>query len=307
MPGERKAFGKILSRIVERKKETDALILAHNYQPAEIQEIADLIGDSLELARAAASEKNKVLIFCGVDFMAETAAVLSPDKRVILPVPDACCPMADMITPFEVRQIKERFPSVPVVAYVNTSAAVKAESDICCTSANAVKVVASLPDERVIFLPDQNLARYVARFATKEVIPFEGYCIVHDRYRATDVDLARMLHAGAEVLVHPECRPEVIDTADYVASTSGMIRHVKESSSPEFIIGTETGILYRLARECPGKACYPLRDDAICVNMKKTTLAAVADALDNLEPVVTVDPAVASGARRAVARMLNIS
>jgi len=288
------------------KEERDAVILAHNYQIPAVQEVADLVGDSLELARAAATNDAAVIVFCGVDFMAETAAILSPAKTVVLPAADACCPMAEMVTAGEVRVLRERFPKAAVVAYVNTSAEVKAESDICCTSANAVAVVESLDAEQVIFLPDRNLAHYVARFTKKEILPWDGYCIVHDRMTADEVTAARRAHPDAEVLVHPECRPEVIDRADRVFSTSGMVRHACASSRREFIIGTEVGILHQLEKKCPGKVFYPLSKKAVCVNMKKTDLAKVLAALEQCEPRVTVPEDTAARARTAIQRMLDL-
>jgi len=288
------------------KERRNAVILAHNYQSPTVQEVADLTGDSLELAQAAARTDASVIVFCGVDFMAETAAILSPEKTVILPAADACCPMAEMVTPGEVRVLRERFPDAAVVAYVNTSAEVKAESDICCTSANAVAIVESLDAEQVIFLPDRNLARYVARFTKKEVLPWEGYCIVHDRMTADEVTAARRIHPDAEVLVHPECRPEVIDRADHVFSTSGMVRHAYASPNREFVIGTEIGLLHQLEKKCPGKAFFPLSSRAVCVNMKKTNLPKVLAALKRLEPRVTVPEDTAARARVAIERMLDL-
>jgi quinolinate synthase len=288
------------------KEERDAIILAHNYQAGPVQDIADLTGDSLELSRAAASMEGEVIVFCGVDFMAETAAILSPEKRVLLPAGDACCPMAEMVTAGEVRAIRERYPGAAVVAYVNTTAEVKAESDICCTSANAVQVVNSLDADRVIFLPDRNLALYAARFSEKEVIPWDGYCIVHDRYTPAEVQAARARHPGAELIVHPECRPGIIDLADGVYSTSGIIRHACTGPGKEFIIGTEVGILHRLGKECPGKRCYPLSAKAVCMNMKKTDLQKVYNALERMEPQVTVPDEIARRARKAIDRMLAV-
>jgi quinolinate synthase len=296
----------LVGRIQALREERDAIILAHNYQVGPVQDIADLVGDSLELSRAAASMEGRVIVFCGVDFMAETAAILSPEKTVLLPAADACCPMAEMITAGELRMARERYPDAAVVAYVNTTAGVKAESDICCTSANAVEVVESLDEDRVIFVPDRNLALYVARFSEKEIIPWEGYCIVHDRFTPADVRAARSLHPGAELIVHPECRPEVIDLADGVFSTSGIIRHACTAPGREFIIGTEIGILHRLRKECPGKRCHPLSENAVCVNMKKTDLAKVYDALDRMELRVTVPEKIARRARRAIDRMLAL-
>lgn len=296
----------LAARIAALKEERNAVILAHNYQIPAVQEVADLVGDSLELARAAATIDADVIVFAGVDFMAETAAILSPEKTVLLPAADACCPMAEMVTAGEVRVLRERFPKAAVVAYVNTSAEVKAESDICCTSANAVAVVESLDAREVIFIPDRNLGRYVARFTKKEILPWDGYCIVHDRMTADEVSAARRAHPDAEVLVHPECRPEVIDLADHVFSTSGMVRHACISPTGEFIIGTEVGLLHQLEKKCPGKVFYPLSNKAVCVNMKKTDLAKVLVALEQCEPRVTVPEETAARARAAIERMLNL-
>ncbi len=296
----------IIKDILRLKEEKDAVILAHNYQTADVQDVADFTGDSLELSRIAAAKDASVIVFCGVDFMAETAAVLSPEKTVLLPASDANCPMADMITAGELRVLKERFPEAAVVCYVNTSAEVKAESDICCTSANAVKVVESLKEKQVLFVPDRNLGRYVARFTDKEILPWEGFCFVHDRITSDDVMHAREAHPGAELLVHPECRPEVIDLADHVFSTSGMIRHVCSSDSKEFIIGTEVGILHRMKKDCLGKSCYPLSSGAICATMKRTDLQKVHKSLETLTPRVTVPEDIAERARIAIQRMLDI-
>jgi len=296
----------LAERIAALKEERDAVIFAHNYQIPAVQEVADHVGDSLELARAAAKNDADVIVFAGVDFMAETAAILAPAKTVLLPAADACCPMAEMVTAGEVRVLRERFPDAAVVAYVNTSAAVKAESDICCTSANAVAVVESLDAEQVIFLPDRNLGRYVARFTDKEILPWDGYCIVHDRMTAGEVTAARRAHPEAEVLVHPECRPEVIDLADHVFSTSGMVRHACASPGREFIIGTEVGLLHQLEKTCPGKVFHPLSNRAVCINMKKTDLAKVLAALERLDPRVTVPEETAVRARIAIQRMLDL-
>jgi len=292
--------------ILALKKERNAVILAHNYQIGPVQEVADLVGDSLELSRAAARLASEVIIFCGVDFMAETAAILSPEKTVVLPAAGAFCPMAHMITPEQLRDMKALHPEAAVVCYVNSSAEVKAESDICCTSANGVEVVESLDEKEVIFVPDRNLAAYVARFTDKKIITWDGYCYVHDRFRPEDVRAARRQHPDAEVLVHPECRPEVIDLADYVCSTSGMSRHAQKSSSREFVIGTEVGMIYRLKKDSPNREFYPLSPGAVCENMKKTDLFLVEKALRNLEPRVRVPEDVAARARRAIERMLEV-
>jgi quinolinate synthase len=302
----RKGHRDLAGRIRALKEERDAVILAHNYQVPEVQDLADLVGDSLELSRAAADRDEAVIVFCGVDFMAQTAAILSPEKTVLLPAADACCPMAEMVTAGEVRVLRERYPGAAVVCYVNTTAEVKAASDICCTSANAVRVVRSLEENRVIFVPDRNLALYTARFTDKEIIPWEGFCSIHDRITPDDVREARNRYPGAEVIVHPECRPEVIDLADRIFSTSGMVRHVCESPREAFIIGTEVGILYPMQKRCPGKDCYPLTPKAICTNMKKTTPEKVLRALETMDPRITVPEEVARGARAAIERMLSI-
>jgi quinolinate synthase len=272
----------------------------------KVQEIADIVGDSLELARAAKSISCEVIVFCGVDFMAETACILNPEKTVLLPAIEACCPMAQMITADEVRMLRRRFPDAAIVSYVNTTAEVKAESDICCTSSNAIKVVGSLDEEQVIFLPDKNLAQYVARFSSKEILPWQGFCFVHDRITTDDVIEARRDHPDAKLLVHPECRPEVIDLADLVFSTSGMIKHVCSAPDKEFIIGTETGILHQMKKKCPDKTCYPLSSQAICINMKRTDLTKVCESLELLQPRITVPEDIAKRARKAIERMLAV-
>lgn len=292
--------------IFSLKEKRDAIILVHNYQLPEVQDIADLCGDSLELSRAAATMDGEVIVFCGVDFMAETAAILSPEKTVLLPAPDSCCPMAQMISAEELRLAKARNPDAAVVCYVNTTAEVKAESSICCTSSNAVNVVNSVEQDRMIFVPDRNLGRYAARFTKKEILPWDGFCIVHDQITPAQVAAARQTHPGAVLLVHPECRPEVIDLADHVASTSGIIRQVCTSPEQDFIIGTEVGVLHRLEKECPEKRCYPLSQAAVCQNMKKTDLKKVRDALQTLRPRITVPDEIADRARRAIERMLAL-
>jgi quinolinate synthase len=296
----------MMDEILALKKEQNAVILAHNYQVPAVQDIADLTGDSLELSRAAARLDAKVIVFCGVDFMAETAAILSPQKKVVLPEKGAWCPMAHMITPEQLREMKSLYPEAAVVAYVNTTAEVKAESDICCTSANGVQVVNSLEQNQVIFVPDRNLAAYVQRHTNKQIIPWNGYCYVHDHFTLDEVRAARTLHPQAEVLVHPECRPEVIDAADYVFSTSGMGRHARTAFAKEFIIGTEVGMIYRLKKDNPDKEFYPLSIKAVCQNMKKTNLEKVLRALQTLEPRVTVPEEIAARAKRSIERMLAV-
>lgn len=296
----------MIEEIQALKKERRATILAHNYQLPEVQDVADLVGDSLELSRAAARLDSEVIIFCGVDFMAETAAILSPHKCVVIPEKGAWCPMAHMITPDQLADLKALNPGAAVVCYVNSTAEIKAKSDICCTSANGVQVVNSLAQKEVIFVPDRNLAAYVARHTDKKIIPWNGYCYVHDHFTPEEVRAARALHPGAEVLVHPECRPEVIDQADFVYSTAGMGKHALASQAREFIIGTEVGMIYRLKKENPEKEFYPLSENAVCQNMKKTTLEKVLRALQTLEPRVIVPEEVATNARRAIERMLAV-
>ncbi|NHM28746.1 quinolinate synthase NadA [Desulfofundulus sp. TPOSR] len=298
-----------LSEEIKRlKKERRAVILSHVYQRPEVQEIADFVGDSLGLSQQAAKTDAEVIVFCGVHFMAESAAILSPDKIVLLPEIKAGCPMADMVTVEALRERKKEIPGVIVVCYVNTSAAVKAESDVCCTSANAVKIVSSLPEDRpVLFIPDENLGQYVARQTGRKIHLWEGYCNTHDKLFAEDVLAAREAHANALVLVHPECRPEVIDLADAVASTTGMIRFARESDAREFIVCTETGILHQFRKQCPDKEFYLASDKLICPNMKATTLEKVHRALVTLEPRVTVPPEIREKALRSLERMLAVT
>ena len=293
-------------KILELKEKKEAIILVHNYQIPEVQEIADFIGDSLDLARKAMTTGSKLIVFCGVRFMAETAKILNPDAKVLIPRKDAGCPMADMITRDQLIELKRKYPDAVVCSYVNTNADVKAESDICCTSANAARVVSSLDSKRVIFTPDRNLASYVARFVDTEIIPFDGYCYVHRRFKAEDIKAARAAHPNALVLVHPECDPEVVDLADEVLSTSGMVEFAKKSEVKEFIIGTEEGLIERMARELPHKRFYSAGKARFCFNMKKTTLKDVYDSLENEQYEIALDDEVASGARRALQRMMSL-
>jgi quinolinate synthase len=297
----------IRARIDELKPRRNAVILAHNYQLPEIQDAADFVGDSLELSRKAAALDAGVIIFCGVHFMAETAAILSPGKQVLLPEPAAGCPMADMITGRELRMWKDKYPGRKVVCYVNTSAEVKAESDICCTSSNAVAVVNWLGQEEVLFVPDKNLAAYVARETGRKIIAWDGYCYVHHKFRPEDVRTAKAKHPGAEVWVHPECPLDVIDLADKVLSTGKMVAEARATRAREVIVGTEKGIIYRLARENQAVRFYPAKDAALCVNMKMTTLGKVLDALEGKVAPVTVPAPVADRARGAIEAMIRIS
>lgn len=294
-------------QVLQLKKDRNALILAHTYQNEEVQDIADHVGDSLALSRLAADTDAELIIFCGVHFMAESAAVLSPGKTIILPAPDAGCPMAEMAEAETVRKWREKYPKASVVAYINSTAAVKAESDICCTSANAVKVVKSLAAKEIIFLPDQNLGSYVARQVSEKTLHlWPGYCITHHRVEPEEVQKARTLHPEAEVLVHPECRPEVVALADYVGSTAQIIRRVAESTAPAFIIGTEMGIMHGLTKKHPDKKFYLLSAGMVCPNMKKITLREVLASLQTLQPVISVSEPIRSRARLALERMLAI-
>jgi len=288
------------------KKERNAVILAHNYQRDEIQEIADICGDSLGLSRQAATTEADVIVFCGVHFMAESAAILSPQKIVLLPVEEAGCPMADMIDLPRLRALKAKHPDAVVVTYVNSSAEIKAESDVCCTSANAVNVANSIDAGKIIFTPDQNLALYVARFTDKEIIPYDGFCPTHYLIDAGAIRRAKQEHPGAKVVVHPECLPEVIDMADHVCSTSGMYKYAKASDADEFIIGTEMGILYRLRKENPGKKFYLPSKHILCPNMKMTTLDWLAQSLRYMRYKVEVPEEVGRRARKALDRMLEV-
>lgn len=317
-------------QILGLKSEKRAIILSHNYQRDEVQDIADFVGDSLELSRLAATSDCKMIVFCGVHFMAESASILSPDKTVLLPEADALCPMADMIrvdaprpvrksfpgfdnpppyvypAEFSLKDIKMKYPGVPVVAYVNTTADVKAESDICCTSANVVKVIESLPGDTVICIPDKNLSLWAAKYTRKKVIAWDGYCNIHERVTRDDVMKARAEHPDALVMAHPECRLEVLEMADHVTSTSGMLRYAYASSSGEFIVGTEVGLMHRLRKENPEKFFYPLRKDMVCPNMKKTSLKSILKAFKENTYLVKVPEAIRIPAQRALDRMLAI-
>jgi quinolinate synthase len=288
-------------------KERDAVFLAHNYQPPEIQDLADLCGDSLELSIQAARTDAAVILFCGVHFMAETAAILSPDKTVLLPRADAGCPMAEMIDPDSLRARIDELPPMPVVTYVNSSAAVKALSTICCTSANAVAVVESLDAEAVLMTPDRNLARYTAARTKKKVHIWEGCCPIHDRLTAEDVRRARETHPGAVFMAHPECRPEVLALADVITSTSGMLRTAAESGSSRFIVGTEVGLLYPLKKANPAKEFYPASNRMLCEDMKKISLHDVLKSLEQLYGRVTVPEVIRQPAFAAVQRMIDLS
>jgi quinolinate synthase len=300
-----KAMGEIAQEIEELKKEKNAVILAHNYQRGEVQDIADYLGDSLGLSRKASEFDCDVIVFCGVRFMAESAKILSPEREVLLPREEAGCPMADMVTVDELISVKAKHPDAEVVCYVNTNADVKAESDVCCTSANAVEVVKNMDAERIIFVPDKNLASFVQRFTQKEIIAWSGYCYVHSQIEAEDVRKARELHRKAAVIVHPECNGQVIDLADEVLSTGGMMRFARESNVQEIIVGTEAGLLYRLRKENPVKTFYGVGPGQICKNMKMTTLEDVRAALKEEKYEVQLPDDIMKRARKALNRMLQ--
>lgn len=299
---------RLIEKILELKRKRKAIILAHNYQPPEIQEIADLRGDSLELSLKASKTDAEVIVFCGVSFMAETAKIVSPEKIVLLPVKEVPCEMADMITAEDVKSLKEKYPDAPVVTYVNSTAEIKALSDVCCTSANAVKVVGRFKEKTIIMLPDMNLARYVQRFyPEKEIIYFEGFCPFHHLLTPEEVIQVKQKFPQALFIAHPECRPEVIDLAEKVASTSGMLRLAKELPNKEFIIGTEVGLLYPLKKENPEKIFYhPAPEKMLCPSMKKITLKHVLNSLENLEHQITLDEKIREKAFKAVKKMLEI-
>lgn len=297
----------LAERLAVLKAARKAVILAHNYQIEEVQEQADFVGDSFELSRKAAAIDAEVIVFCGVHFMAESAAILSPAKTVLLPERQAGCPLADTITPEALREKKKEYPEAAVVCYVNSSAAVKAESDICCTSANAVQVVDALPQRQILFVPDQHLAHYVSTQTDKEIIPWPGYCITHYQVTAEDVRRARAAHPGAAVVVHPECRPEVVELADHVASTSGILRFARTAPARKIIVGTEMGILYRLQQANPDKEFFLLSPGLVCHNMKMTTLEKAVHALETMSYRVTVPEDIRLAAARSLARMLEIT
>jgi quinolinate synthase len=293
-------------KIKDLQKEKNAVILAHNYQIEDVQLIADYLGDSLDLSRRAADVKHDMIVFAGVKFMAETAKVLSPQKRVLLPRFDAGCPMADMITVDDLHYLKEQHPGAKVVTYVNSSVEIKAESDVCCTSANAVKVVRNVDGDKVIFIPDRNLGAYVqTKVPEKKIILFEGYCYVHNRIKREEIDEMKMQHPGAAVIVHPEVRMELIKIADEVLSTSQMLKYVARSDKVEFIVATEQGLLERMKREHPDKLFLPAHRPKICSNMKRTSLRDIFESLNDEKYEIILDKDVAEKAFSALDKMLQ--
>lgn len=297
----------IQGRIRELLKARKGILLVHYYQRGEIQEIADLLGDSFALSVEAAKTDAEVIVFAGVHFMAESAHILSPHKTTLLPRPEAGCPLADMVTADDIAAFRRENPGVQVVSYVNSSAAVKAQSDICCTSSNVVKVINSLPGDRVLMVPDGNLARWAAKFTKKEVIPWKGYCPVHHLVTADEVRAVQEKHPQAVFAAHPECNQEVLALADYVGSTAGILRFARESSAKEIIIGTEQGIFYPLKKASPEKTFIPVSDKMICETMKLTTLEDIYRVLDRMENVITVPEEIRTPAALALRRMLEAS
>ncbi|NIO15442.1 MAG: quinolinate synthase NadA [Deltaproteobacteria bacterium] len=296
-----------VGRVRELLHERNGLLLAHNYQRDEVQEIADVTGDSLGLSMEAARSDAEVIVFCGVHFMAESAAILSPDKKVILPRIEAGCPMADMVTGDDLREFRESNREHVVVTYVNSTAEVKAYTDICCTSANAISVVRHIPEDRKIFMvPDKNLALYVEKKSGRKLEWWDGYCPTHDRLTAEEVRKMKEAHPDAFVVVHPECRPDVVEMADHVCSTSGMYTYCRESAAKKFIIGTEMGILYRLRKENPDKEFYLASEVLICPNMKLTTIDDIIECLEGMKNIITVPEEIRVPAKKALDAMLGV-
>jgi quinolinate synthase len=297
----------LIRKIKELKKKRNAIILAHNYQLPEVQDIADFRGDSLELSRIAAKTDAEVIVFCGVYFMAETASILSPEKKVIMPDISAGCPMANMMTADDLRKLKQKHPQAVAVGYVNTSAEVKAELDYCCTSTNAIAVVNALKDKKeIIFIPDKYLADYVSKKSGRKLISWHGFCPTHVKILPEDLKREKKFHPKAKVMVHPECLSSVVALADAVLSTSQMGKYAKENSAKEFIVGTESGLVYRLKQDNPDKEFYPASERAVCPNMKRTTQEKVLWALEELKDEVRVTDDIRKKARLAIERMLTI-
>ncbi|WP_019536392.1 quinolinate synthase NadA [Paenibacillus ginsengihumi] len=305
---ERKAeqLKELKEKLAVLKKERNAIILAHYYQRDEIQEVADFRGDSFLLAQKAASTDAETIVFCGVHFMGESAKILAPNKTVLIPDERAGCPMADMVNVDGLKALKAKHPNAKVVAYINTSADVKAETDICCTSANAVKVIESVDAEEIIWVPDKNLGHYVSQFTDKKIIIWEGYCNTHDMLTVKDVEEMRRLHPNAQFVVHPECRPEVVAMGDFVGSTTAIIKYCRESDCQEFIVGTEDGTGYQLRKDSPHKQFHFATKYLVCPNMKVNNLKKVVKCLETMQPQVYVPPHIADKARASLERMLQV-
>ncbi|MFH1061411.1 MAG: quinolinate synthase NadA [Candidatus Omnitrophota bacterium] len=303
---DKKYLEALSAKILQLKKSRKAIIIAHNYERPEVQKIADIVGDSLELSRAVTSVEAKIVVFCGVHFMAETASILNPEKTILLPVKEAGCPMADMITTKELKALKIKNPGVPVVCYVNSSAEVKAESDVCCTSSNALEIVASLKSKQVIFVPDKNLGSYIQRNLTeKEIILWEGFCPTHMRIKEEEILQSKKEHPKAKFMAHPECPQKLLQHAAYIGSTAGMLKFVKQDKNKEFIVGTELGMIYRLEQENPTKKFYCPSAHFICADMKLTTLGWVAHSLEDMVFEVKVSPEIRRKAKKSLDKMIN--
>lgn len=295
------------NKIRELAKEKNAVILAHNYQRPEVQDAADFVGDSLELSIRARDTDADIIVFCGVHFMAETAKILSPQKKVVMPRVDAGCPMADMVTAEGLEAEKAKYPDFKVVTYINSSAVVKAISDACCTSANAVNVVKNIESDKIFFVPDRNLGNFVSRFVQKKIICWKGFCPTHERLKVEDIIRKKEDYPQAKVLVHPECRPEVVDIADRALSTSGIIKFCREDDGQTYIIGTEEGILHRLKKENPQKTFILASDKLVCPNMKLTSIEDLYNELLSLTNEVTVPDNTITAARKALDRMYELA
>lgn len=301
-----KKLNEMQEEILKLKKEKNALVLAHYYVPIEVQDIADYVCDSFEMAKHAKNAKEKLIVICGVRFMGESAKILAPDKKVLLPVPDAGCPMADMVTPEDIQRIKEENPGIAVMCYVNSSAAVKAVCDVCCTSSSALRIAKELPNQKVLFVPDKNLGSYVAeKVPDKQFVLHTGYCPTHNRVTEEDVLKAKKAHPGAVFAVHPECKKEVLKHADFIGSTSEIIEFAKATDAKEVLIGTESGVLDRIARALPDKKIYPVMEAFLCSNMKKVGLQEVLDALRHEQYEVKLTEEEMEGAKKSLDRMVQ--
>ncbi|MFP4660649.1 MAG: quinolinate synthase NadA [Halanaerobiales bacterium] len=297
----------IIKQIEKLKEERNAIILSHYYQIDEVQDIADYAGDSFGLSQKAATTDADVIVFCGVQFMAESAKILSPEKTVLLPEKMAGCPMADMVDVAGLIEMKSKYPDHSVVTYVNSTAAVKAESDVCCTSSNALKIVEAVDNDKILFVPDKNLGTYVANRTDKEVIVWDGYCNTHHQVELEEIKKVKERHPDAPILIHPESKPEVVAMADYVGSTAGILKYARESEADTLIIGTEQGILYQLKKENPGKTFYMLSPRLICPNMKKTNLTKVLNSLENNETEIFIPEEICQKAYQALNKMLELA
>lgn len=298
---------KVKDEISKLKEEKNAIILAHNYQIPEIQNIADYVGDSFGLSQQAAATEAEIIVFCGVKFMAESAKILSPKKKVLLPEKMAGCPMADMVDVEGLKKMKKKYPNHTVVTYVNSTTAVKAESDICCTSSNALKIIESLDNDQILFVPDKNLGKYVADQTDKDVVIWDGYCNTHNRVEIDEVHRVKEAHPEAPILIHPECKGEVVAMADYVGSTAGILEYARKSEADTLIIGTEQGLLHRLKKENPDKIFYILSPHLICPNMKKTNLDKVYNSLYNMKTNIEIPEEIRVRAYRALNKMLELA